>query len=260
MSAAVESLKAKLGPAPMEVRAALSRHGKLRAGINLSNFLLVSSRTPDGGPAGVSPDMVAAMAACLDLPLEYVSYENPGKLADAAERDEWDIGLVAAEPQRAAVIDFTSAYAEIEATYLLPPGSTLREISEVDRKGHRIAAAARTAYGLWLERNVHEAEMVWGNGFEETYRLFIDGKLDALACLRQKLIEEQARLSGSKLLTGRFMSVQQAIGTPKVSGIAIDYLRAFVEAAVDIGLVAELIAKHGVIGLTVATREAGRAA
>ncbi|WP_197062829.1 transporter substrate-binding domain-containing protein [Bosea sp. UNC402CLCol] len=239
---------------------ALSRHGKLRAGINLSNFLLVSSRSSDGGPAGVSPDMAAALAACLDLPLEYVSYENPGKLADAAERDEWDIGLVAAEPQRAALIDFTSAYAEIEATYLLPPGSPLSQVSEVDRKGHRIAAAARTAYGLWLERNVHEAEMIWGNGFDETYSLFIDGKLDALAGLRQKLIEDEARLPGSKLLEGRFMSVQQAIGTPKVSGMAIDYLRAFVETAVEIGLVAELIAKHGVIGLTVASREPDRAA
>ncbi len=256
----VEGLKAKLGPAPAEVRTALSRHGKMRAGINLSNFLLVSSRTPDGGPAGVSPDMAAALAACLELQLEYVSYENPGKLADAAERDEWDVGLVAAEPQRAAVIDFTAAYAEIEATYLLPPGSPLREVSEVDRTGHRIAAAARTAYGLWLERNVHKAEMVWGNGFDETYKLFIDGKLDALAGLRQKLIEDEARLPGSKLLTGRFMSVQQAIGTPKISSIAIDYLRAFVEAAVESGLVAELIAKHDVIGLTVASREPGRVA
>ncbi len=258
MPAAAESLKAKLGPAPMGVRAVLSRHGKLRAGINLSNFLLVSSRTPDGSPAGVSPDMAAALAACLELPLEYVTYENPGKLADAAERDEWDVGLVAAEPQRAAVIDFTSAYAEIEATYLLPPGSPLSQVLEVDRKGHRIAAAARTAYSLWLERNIHEAQVVWGNGFDETYRLFIDGKLDALACLRQKLIEEQARLPGSKLLPGCFMSVQQAIGTPKVSGIAIDYLRAFVDAALEVGLVAELIAKHGVIGLTVASREPGR--
>lgn len=241
-----------VGAPPDAVRQALSRHGVLRAGINLSNFLLVSSRTADGGPAGVSPDMAATLAACLGLPLQYVPYESPGKLADAAERDEWDVALLGAEPQRAAVIDFTPAYSEIEATYLVPPGSQLQSIAEVDQKGRRIAVAARTAYGLWLERNIREAELVTGTNFDEAYRHFVDGKLDALAGLRPKLIDDEKKLSGSRMLPGRFMAVQQALGTPKTSGIAIDYLRNFVAAAIRTGLVGQLIAKHGVVGLSVA--------
>lgn len=246
-----------IGTPPDAVRQALSRHGVLRAGINLSNFLLVSSRTADGDPAGVSPDMAAILAACLGLPLKYVPYESPGPLADAAERDEWDIALIGAEPQRAAVIDFTPAYTEIEATYLVPPGSPLQSAAEVDRPGRRIAVAARTAYGLWLERNIQAAELVTGTGFDGAYRHFVDRKLDALAGLRPKLIEDEKTLPGSRMLPGRFMAVQQALGTPKASGIALDYLRSFVAAAIASGIVAQLIARHGVTGLSVAGLEQG---
>lgn len=253
-----QRIGAIIGVPPEAVRQALSRHGMLRAGINLSNFLLVSSRTADGGPAGVSPDMAAILAKCLGLPLAYVPYESPGPLADAAERDEWDVALIGAEPQRAAVIDFTPAYTEIEATYLVPPGSALQLVADVDRKGRRIAVAARTAYGLWLERNIQEAELVAGEGFDGAYRHFVDQKLDALAGLRPKLIEDEKTLPGSRMLPGRFMAVQQALGTPKSSGIALDYLTRFVAAAIETGTVARLIAKHGVTGLSVAEMPSGR--
>lgn len=252
MTEEAKRIGAIIGAPPEAARQALSRHGVLRAGINLSNFLLVSSRTADGGPAGVSPDMAAILAECLGLPLRYVTYPSPGPLADAAERDEWDVALVGAEPQRAAVIDFTPAYTEIEATYLVPAGSDLQSVAEVDRPGRRIAVAARTAYGLWLERNIREAELVTGEGFDGAYQHFVDRKLDALAGLRPKLIEDEKTLPGSRMLPGRFMAVQQALGTPKASGIALDYLRSFIIAAIESGVVGRLIAKHGVTGLSVA--------
>lgn len=258
MSEEARQIAAIIGAPPEAIRQALSRHGVLRAGINLSNFLLVSSRTADGGPAGVSPDMAAILAECLGLPLQYVTYPSPGSLADAAERDEWDVALVGAEPQRAAVIDFTPAYTEIEATYLVPAGSPLQSVAEVDRKGRRIAVAARTAYGLWLERNIREAELVTGEGFDGACQHFVDQKLDALAGLRPKLIEDEKTLPGSRMLPGRFMAVQQALGTPKASGIALAYLTRFVAAAIGGGIVAQLIARHGVTGLSVAEVVPGR--
>lgn len=258
MTEEAKRIGAIIGAPPEAVRQALSPHGMLRAGINLSNFLLVSSRTADGGPAGVSPDMAAILAECLGLPLAYVPYESPGPLADAAEGDQWDVALIGAEPQRAAVIDFTPAYTEIEATYLVPPGSDLQSVGEVDRKGRRIAVAARTAYALWLERNIQAAELVSGEGFDGAYRHFVDQKLDALAGLRPKLIEDEKTLPGSRMLPGRFMAVQQALGTPKTSGIALDYLTRFVAATIETGTVARLIAKHGVAGLSVAELHSAR--
>lgn len=239
-------------PSPELVRL-LAPTGELRAGINLSNFLLVSSRTADGGPAGVSPDMARAFAGLLGVGLRPVPYESPGKLADAAGRNEWDIALIGAEPQRAEVIAFTPAYSEIEATYLVPAGSPLDKVEDVDRPGRRIAVTDRTAYGLWLDRNIHHAELVRTTNFNDAVAVFLDGKLDALAGLRPRLVTDQQAIPGSRLLPGRYMAVQQALGTPKHKEAALGYMTRFVRAAISSGFVAELIARHGVEGLTVAS-------
>src|SRR6202161_184924 len=117
--------------------AELAPTGVLRAAINMGNFLLVTGKTPSGDPTGVSPSMAAAIAERLGVPVKYVPYAKPGELADDAGKGLWDIGNIGAEPQRAAVIDFTAAYAEIEATYLVPAGSAIRGVAEVDRPGKR---------------------------------------------------------------------------------------------------------------------------
>lgn len=114
-----------------DIIAQLAPTGVLYAGINLSNPLLVTGLSETGTPVGVSPDMVAALAARLDLPFEYKCYERAGDTADAV--GECGVVLVAAEPQRAHTIAFSPAYAEIEATYLVPKDSPLQTIAHVDR-------------------------------------------------------------------------------------------------------------------------------
>src|ERR1700693_5902905 len=136
------------------VVAELAPHGVLRAAINMGNFLLVTGRKPSGDPDGVSPDMARAIAERLGVPVKYVPFPKPGELADAVGNDAWDIGLIGAEPARAEKITFTAAYVEIEATYLVSAGSPITSIAEVDRPGVRIAVSARSAYDLWLERNI----------------------------------------------------------------------------------------------------------
>ena len=129
----------------------LAPTGVLRAGINMSNFLLVTGKSAAGDPQGVSPDMAAEIAKRLSVPVAYVQYERPSKLADAAGTNAWDIGLIGAEPQRAEKITFTAAYCEIEATYLVPKGSPLQSIADVDRAGVRITVR-RGAGGIRLCR------------------------------------------------------------------------------------------------------------
>src|SRR5258707_14172620 len=140
-----------------EVASELAPTGALRAAINMGNFLLVTGRSPSGDPEGVAPDMAREIASRLGVPVKYVPYARPGELADAAGSGVWDIGLIGAEPQRAEKIAFTPAYVEIEATYLVPAGSPLKSIAEVDQAGVRIAVNARSGYGLWLERNIKNA-------------------------------------------------------------------------------------------------------
>jgi polar amino acid transport system substrate-binding protein len=235
-----------------ELLAQLAPHGVLRAGINLGNFLLVTGRDVHGSPEGVAPDMARAVAARLGVPVRFVPYPRPGTLADAAGTDAWDIGLIGAEPQRAETIAFTAAYAEIEATYLVPAGSLIATLAEVDCAGHRIASTARAAYDLWLDRNIRHATLLRAESIDGALALFTAQGLEALAGLRPRLIADAESLPGSRILDGCFMSVQQAIGTPRANAAAADFLHGFVEEAKASGLVARLIARHGVQGLSVA--------
>ncbi len=239
-------------PTP-EAIAALAPTGTLRAAINLSNFLLVSRTAEDGTPVGVSPDMAIALADQLGVGVDLLTFSNPGEVADAVTEGGWDIGNIGAEPARAVHIAFSPAYAEIECTYLLPPGSALKSFADVDRPGIRISVKARAAYALWLERNLEHAALVLSPSLDESFDAFVQQGLDALAGLRPKLATDAEKLPGATLLPGGFSSVQQAIGTPNDRDPAgASYLAAFVEAAKSAGLVAELIAKHEAHGLSVA--------
>ena len=236
-----------------EVRSELAPSGVLRAGINLANFLLVTGRGPGGEPRGVAPDMAAGVAERLGVDIAYVPFATPSELADAAGDDVWDIGLIGAEPARAETIWFTAAYTEIEATYLVPAGSALRGVEEVDREGVRIAVARGSAYDLFLSRSLERAELVRASGLDGSFDLFVEKKLDALAGLRPRLLSDVERLPGARILDGRFTAVQQAVGTPRPRARATTgFLREFVEEAKASGLVQRLIERHGVRGLSVA--------
>ncbi len=235
-----------------EIKAQLAPHGVLRAGINLSNFLLVTGRSESGDPEGVSPSMARAIADRLGVPVKYVPFPKPGELADQAGQDVWDIGLIGAEPARAEKIAFTAAYAEIQATYMVPPGSPLKTIADVDRPGVRIAVAARSAYGLWLERNIAHATLIQSNSLDSSYEQFAAEKLEALAGLRPRLLSDVGKMPGAVILSGQFTAVQQAVGTAKANVAAAAWLRAFVEEAKASGLVARFIEQFKVQGLSVA--------
>jgi len=224
-----------------KAQAELCPTGVLRAGINLSNFLLVTGRSASGDPEGVAPDMAAEIAKALGVPVKYVPYKTPGELGDAVGSNAWDIGLIGAEPQRAEKIAFTAAYVEIEATYMVPPGSALKSIGEVDRKGVRIAVSARSAYGLWLENNIKNATLMAISGLDAAFNKFRDEKLEVLAGLRPGLLKDIEKMPGATILPDKFSAVQQAVGTAKPNKAGAEYLAAFVEQAKKSGLVANLI-------------------
>ena len=230
----------------------LAPTGVLRAAINLSNFLLVTGKSVSGDPEGVAPDMASELANRLGVPVKYLTFKSPGELADAATQGVWDVGLIGAEPQRAEQITFTAAYVEIEATYLVPAGSPLKTIADVDAPGVRIAVTGRSAYGLWLDRNIKRAQLVRTDTIDSSFEHFVHDKLEALAGLRPGLIANHEKLPGSRILDGKFSSVQQAIGTPKKNAKGAAFLRGFVEEAKASGLVARFMEKHKVRGLSVA--------
>jgi polar amino acid transport system substrate-binding protein len=236
-------------------RADLAPTGILRVGLNLSNFLLTRTDKSSGEILGVAPDLAAEIAGRLGVPLAKKGYPRPGLVADDAPNNVWDIAFLGAEPQRAQQIDFTAAYLEIEATYLVPAGSPLKSIAEVDMPGRRISISQGSAYDLYLSRELKHAKLERVDGVDASFDHFVAEKTDALAGLRPRLTSDVEKLPGSRILDGRFTAIQQAIGAAKgagKSGAGAQFLREFVEEAKASGLVAKLIAANNVRGVTVA--------
>ena len=233
-------------------RSDLAPTGKLRVGINYGNFLLVAKDPASGEPRGIAVDLARELGRRAGLPVEFVAYNAAGRMAEAVKTGAWDVAFLGAEPERENDITFTAAYLEIEATYLVPAGSPLRTIADVDREGVRIAVAARSAYDLFLSRTLQRARLLRVQGIDASFELFVADKLEVLAGLKPRLLTDAEKLPGSRVLAGRFTAIQQAIGTPKGRDAGATYLREFVEDAKASGLVAQTIEKHSVRGVSVA--------
>jgi len=234
------------------IRSELAPSGKLRVGLNHGNFLLVTPGSSATDPRGVAPDVARELGRRVGVPVEFVRFDSAGKLGDGVKTGAWDVAFLGAEPQRAAEIAFTAAYLEIPSTYLVPAGSPIRAVAEVDREGVRIAVAEQSAYGLYLSRTIKRARLVLTQGVDASFDVFVAQKLEALAGLKPRLLTDVQKLPGSRLLDGQFTAVQQAIGTAKARVAGAAFLRAFVEEVKASGFVAEAISRNNSQGVSVA--------
>ena len=228
-----------------EIQKALAPTGTLRAGINLSNFLLVSGLDADGAPAGVSPDLARRIAGILDVPCQFVTFETPGELADAAADDIWDIGNIAHEPDRARLIDFSHPYVLIDAHFLVRSSSTLDSNNEIDQKGISIAAFDRSAYDLWLRDNLQHASVISANSIQHSHDLFMRGEVDVLASLKPRL-QKDLDTDQHRLIEPRFTAIKQAIGIKKTNPSVLRFLNNLIANAIQDGFIAASLAAHGV--------------
>ena len=236
-------------------RTELAPTGKLRVGLNYQNFLLVLKDAPDGTPTGIAPDLARELATRAGLPIEYVRFDAAGKLADAVKSGAWDVAFLGAEPQRAGEITFSGAYLEIPVTFLVPAGSSIKNIQEIDAEGVRVAVSEKSAYDLYLSRSVKHARLVRVQGIEASFKLFLDQKLEALAGLKPRLVADSEALPGSRILEGQITAVQQSIGVPRGRSEAAKYVREFADDIKASGLVARTIDRHRVRGVSVAPAE-----
>jgi polar amino acid transport system substrate-binding protein len=235
-------------------RSDLAPTGKLRVGINFGNALLAAKDPATGNPQGIAVDLAKELGRRLNVSVEIVSYDAAGKMADGVKTGAWDVAFLGAEPERANEITFSTPYLEIEATYLVPAGSPLRTIADVDRDGVRIAVSEKSAYDLFLTRTLKRARLTRTPGADASVALFVAEKMDALAGLKPALLSAAATVPGSRVLDGRFTVVQQAVGTPKGRDAGAKYLREFVEDVKASGFVRRAIDKNGIPGVVVAPK------
>jgi polar amino acid transport system substrate-binding protein len=234
------------------VRADLTPTGTLRAAINYGNFILATKDRSTGESRGVAVDLTQELSRRLGVPVEIVAYDSVAVMGDAAPTGVWTIAFLGSDPKREALMSFTAAYLEIEATYLVRGDSPLRTAAAVDRDGVRVAAPARANYELFLTRNLHHATLVSTAGADAAFDLLATGQVDALAGLTQALHDRLPQLPGARIVEGRFMGVQQSIAVPRGRDAGLAYLRRVVEDAKASGLVARAIEKTGARGVSVA--------
>jgi polar amino acid transport system substrate-binding protein len=232
---------------------ALAPTGVLRASINLGNPILAGRDRATGEPAGVSIDLARAFGAQLGVPVELVVFDTASKSVEAVAADRADIGFFAIDPVRGAEIAFTAAYVLIEGAYLVRDGAAITRNEEVDRDGVRVAVGQGSAYDLYLTRELKQAQIVRAPSSPAVVQTFLDQDLEVAAGVKQQLEADQARHPGLRLLPGRFMVIQQAMGVPKRRGApAAGALAAFVEQVKAGGFVAEALRRHGIEGASVA--------
>jgi polar amino acid transport system substrate-binding protein len=234
---------------PDSLRAELAPRGRLRAAMNLGNALF-TSRDESGELRGVGVDLMCELSARLGVPVEFVVYATPGDVADAADKDAWDVAILAIEPARAETIAFSAPITRIEAAYVVHDGSPLRSVGQVDSPGVRIAAPARAGYELYLTRTLRCATLVRTDSFAASIDAFNERRVDVLAGLRPVLLQSMSKVPDGRWLEGVFMTVGHGLGTPRGRGASADFLQRFVEKLNASGFVARSIERHGVRGLS----------
>lgn len=236
-----------------DLQKAFAPTGKLRASINLGNPILANKHPQTGEPVGVSIDLARAFAKQLGVDIDLVVFDAAGKSVEAVRNEQADIGFFAIDPLRGEGIAFTAPYVLIEGAYLVPNASPIRANEEVDRPGIRVTVGKGSAYDLYLTRELKQAEIVRAPTSPTVVDVFVAQMLEVAAGVKQQLEADQQRFAGYRLLPGRFMVIQQAMGTPKSRGSeAAVHLARFVEDMKASGFVADALKRHGIQGASVA--------
>jgi polar amino acid transport system substrate-binding protein len=230
---------------PSRLAAQLAPTGRLRAAINFGNSVLAQQDAAGGPPRGVSAELARELARRLGVGIDYVIFDAAGKVVEAGKAGLWDIAFLAVDPVRAAGIDFTAPYVVIEGVYLVPKDSGLHAVADVDRGGVRVAVAQGSAYDLYLTRALKHATLVRQPSGPEALELFVRDRLEAAAGVRQPIAAFAHAHPGTRLIPGRFMAIEQAMGTVKGREAGVAYLRSFIEEMKASGFVARALKASG---------------
>lgn len=238
---------------PAEAVRALAPGGVLRASINLGNPVLASRDAATGALKGVSVDLAQELGRQLGVPVELKAVDAAGKSVEVVRAGMADVGFFAIDPVRGEGVAFTAAYVVIEGAYLVRADSPITANAQVDRPGTTVAVGKGSAYDLFLTREIKQATLVRAPTSPQVVDEFLARKLDVAAGVRQQLEADAQRVPGVRLLPGRFMVIEQAMGVPAGRPpLAQTTLHAFVERMKASGFVAAALKRHGIEGAAVA--------
>jgi len=230
---------------------ALAPTGTLRAAINFGNTVLAQRGPTLAEAGGVSVAIARELAKRLGTPLELVPFDGAGDVVTAGAERRIDIGFLAIDPARAQTVHFSAPYVLIEGGYLVLSSSPITSVDEVDRPGIRMTVGARSAYDLYLSRNLKHAEIVRDQTSAEALERFLRDGIDVAAGVKASLLDFAKTRSDVRVLPGRFMVIEQAMVT--IHGPqAVRAISELIEELKRTGFVARELAKSGQTEATVA--------
>jgi polar amino acid transport system substrate-binding protein len=233
----------------------LAPTGKLRVGIAVGAVTSAFWTTKDsvsGRPQGVTVDLGADIASKLGVPIELVVYNNSGEVTAAGARGEWDVAFMPVDAERAKIVDFGPTYFLIESTYLVPAGSSISSIADVDRPGTRVLAIENTTTARSAARSLKNTSVMTCKTVDELYAAMRAGAADAIALSRDALDSFALKFPGARVLPGYFQATGIAIAVPKGHPTALAYVSAYIEQAKSSGQVRRALDNAGLKGAPVA--------
>ena len=161
----------------------LAPTGKLRGGVVVSPAASAFFAIKDGKGEvrGVTVDLLRAFADTLKLPLALQVYDNSGQVTDAVASGACDLAFMPRDATREAKVDFGPAYYFISSTYLVPAGSTIQSIDEVNRPGVRIVAISNTTTARSARRTAPHASVEEVPSVDQMTEMARTGQGDAFA-------------------------------------------------------------------------------
>ena len=237
-------------PTP-EVRQALAPTGKLRVAF-VSAVIFAIKDPATGELKGVAVDLGKELARRVGVPFEAVGYAAVPALIGGAKSGEWDVALMGINAERAAAMDFSAPYMELEWGYLVRAGVSIATVSDVDKAGIRIGVLEKAAADILLSTTLKNAVLARTKTIAELYALLESGKADVIATGKPGLFAVAAKQPGSRVLDGRILVEPIAMGVPKGRNAAAAYVGEFVEEAKADGLVKSAIERAGLRGVVVA--------
>jgi polar amino acid transport system substrate-binding protein len=238
-------------PTP-EALQALAPTGKLRVAFLLGP--LYATKDPATGELkGVAVDLGKDLARRVGVPFDPVVYPNPPALVDGAKSGAWDVALIGINAERAAAMDFSAPYMEVESGYLVRAGVSIATASDVDKAGIRIGVLEKSSIDLYLSRTLKNAMLVRVKSIPEIFALLDNGKADVIAASKTAIFTEAASRPGSRVLDGRIIVEPIGMGVLKGRNAAASvYVGKFVEEAKAAGLVKSAIERAGLRGVVAA--------
>jgi polar amino acid transport system substrate-binding protein len=229
-----------------------AQRSTLRVAINHGNAVLARRDPRSGELSGVSVDIARELARQLNRPVELIPFDAANKSVEGVRGGQADVGFFAIDPLRSEGLAFTAPYVIIEGAYVVPQSSPIQSSSDVDRSGVRIAVATRSAYDLYLSRNIRQATLVKTTRSDQVVDLMLSQQLDVAAGVKQQLERDMQRVPGLRMLQPSFMQIQQAMATSATHPQDVRYLHRFVEQLKASGFVHQSLARHRIEGVTIA--------